>query len=155
MVALTAALADLVYAQRTLTENACARAALADDLRGLGLHVGPSAANFLLVRLPAGSPCAAELVERLILDHGIVVRDCSSYEGLAEAGTSASASASAWTIFASSGRFRPLWVAAAHAHSESGPTPAVRRFGRHGRAETRAPAHEVEARVGPRGFLYR
>jgi histidinol-phosphate/aromatic aminotransferase/cobyric acid decarboxylase-like protein len=38
------------------------------------------------VRLPAGSPCAAELVERLILDHGIVVRDCSSYEGLADGG---------------------------------------------------------------------
>jgi histidinol-phosphate/aromatic aminotransferase/cobyric acid decarboxylase-like protein len=86
MVALTAALADLAYAQRTLTENAFARAALADDLRGLGLHVGPSAANFLLMRLPAGSPCAAELVERLILDHGIVVRDCSSYEALANGG---------------------------------------------------------------------
>jgi threonine-phosphate decarboxylase len=86
MVALTAALADLVYAQRTITENAHARGALADDLRGLGLHVGPSAANFLLVRLPAGSPCAAELVERLILDHSIVVRDCSSYEGLANGG---------------------------------------------------------------------
>jgi histidinol-phosphate/aromatic aminotransferase/cobyric acid decarboxylase-like protein len=84
MVAFTAALADLAYAQRTLTENAFARAALADDLRGLGLHVGPSAANFLLMRLPAGSPCAAELVERLILDHGIVVRDCSSYEGFTQ-----------------------------------------------------------------------
>jgi threonine-phosphate decarboxylase len=83
--ALTAALADRSYLRRTLAENAGTRSALSADLIMLGLMPIPSAGNFLLVALPSDAPRAAELVHRLILDARIVVRDCSSYEGL-EAG---------------------------------------------------------------------
>ncbi len=80
--ALTAALADAGYAQRTVAENARARAVLEVDLRKLYLHVVPSAANYVLVRLPAGSLRATELVRRLIIDYQIVARDCSTYDGM-------------------------------------------------------------------------
>ena len=81
--ALTAALADAAYAQHTRAENARARAILEADLRKLHLHVAPSAANYVLVRLPADSLRASELVRRLIVDHHIVARDCSTYDGMA------------------------------------------------------------------------
>jgi threonine-phosphate decarboxylase len=80
--AFTAALGDRAYARKTLTDNAAARALLVRELATLGLHVAPSAANFLLVALPPGAPPATELTRRLIVQERIVVRDCSSYEGL-------------------------------------------------------------------------
>ncbi len=80
--ALTAALADTAYAQRTVAANIRARALLAADLRRLGLHVAPSAANYVLVRLPADSLGATELVRRLIIGHQVVARDCSTYDGM-------------------------------------------------------------------------
>lgn len=70
---------------RTLAENARARSALIADLVALGLTPTPSAANFLLVALPEDAPRAPELARRLVLDARIVIRDCSSYDGL-EAG---------------------------------------------------------------------
>ncbi len=82
--ALAAALADLPYAALTLEENARARDTLATDLGELGLHAAPSAANFLFLTLPPGAPSAAEITQRLILDERIVVRDCSSYDGLGD-----------------------------------------------------------------------
>lgn len=83
--ALGAALQDADYARRTLAANATARSLLAAELTAIGCAPYPSAANFLLMKLPARSPRAHELVRRLVLDERIVVRDCSSYEGL-EAG---------------------------------------------------------------------
>ncbi len=83
--ALTAALADTAYAQLTVAQNARARAVLEADLRKMHLHVAPSAANYVLVRLPAGSLRAPELVRRLIIDHHIVMRDCSTYDGMENA----------------------------------------------------------------------
>ncbi len=80
--ALAAALADTDYVRRTLAENVRARSRLAVDLTALGFAPNPSAANFLLVALPPEAPRARELVQRLVLDARIVMRDCSSYEGL-------------------------------------------------------------------------
>jgi threonine-phosphate decarboxylase len=80
--ALTEALADAAYKQRTVAENARARAVLEVELRKLHLHVAPAAANYVLVRLPAASLRAAELVRRLIIDYHIVARDCSTYDGM-------------------------------------------------------------------------
>ncbi len=84
MRALEAALGDVAYATRTLAENAQARQALSADLMALGVHVAPSAANFLFLTLPSGAASATHFVRRLVLDARIVVRDCSSYEGLTD-----------------------------------------------------------------------
>lgn len=80
--ALGEAVGDDVYAETTLRENEFERSRLAADLAALGAQVFPSAANFLLVRLPAGWPAAASIRERLISGHRILVRNCDSYEGL-------------------------------------------------------------------------
>jgi histidinol-phosphate/aromatic aminotransferase/cobyric acid decarboxylase-like protein len=77
-----AALNDLTYVERSVRENEIAREILARDLRALGFHVTASAANFLLLTLPSGAQSAAALTRRLILAARIVVRDCSSYDGL-------------------------------------------------------------------------
>jgi len=53
-----------------------ARAALADDLRGLGLRVWPSVTNFLLVEAPG--------VVGPLRERGVAVRPCESFPGLDE-----------------------------------------------------------------------
>jgi threonine-phosphate decarboxylase len=77
-----AALNDLTYVERSVRENEIAREILTRDLDALGVAVTPSAANFLLLRLPSGAQSSAALTRQLILEARIVVRDCSSYEGL-------------------------------------------------------------------------
>jgi threonine-phosphate decarboxylase len=80
--ALEAALGDEDYALRTLRETSDERDRFTSRLRLLGMHVVPAAANFLLLELPGGAPRAEELVRRLIVSSGLVVRDCSTYDGL-------------------------------------------------------------------------
>ena len=75
-------LIDMQYAEQTRSSCTRERGFLSDALTQLGITVGPSVANFLLLKLPAGSPSADSLWERLIREHHIVVRNCSSYEGL-------------------------------------------------------------------------
>lgn len=82
--ALTEALKDCEYAGATLRENARERARLAGGLAELGTRVFPSAANYLLIRLPEGCGCSARVRQRLIGEHAILVRNCDSYEGLEE-----------------------------------------------------------------------
>jgi threonine-phosphate decarboxylase len=81
--ALAEAVADREYAESSLRENAVERERLVDLLRGLGLFVFPSAANYLLLELGADMPAASELRLRLIAKHRILIRNCDSYEGLA------------------------------------------------------------------------
>jgi threonine-phosphate decarboxylase len=76
------AVQDHEYARRTLVSVADERRWLSQALITTGVTVHPSAANFLLVRLPAAAPDSARLRARLIVDHGVVVRDCRSFEGL-------------------------------------------------------------------------
>ncbi len=73
---------DAVDAVAVRRENALRREALARGLRERGLETFPSAANFLLARLAEGMPSVGSLRARLVREHGILVRDCSSYEGL-------------------------------------------------------------------------
>ena len=75
------ALADQAYITRTLNQNAGRRAKLVAGLRVLGLNPHPSSANFLLFKLP-DNVHVARFWQRLIVHHGIVVRDCSNYEAL-------------------------------------------------------------------------
>jgi threonine-phosphate decarboxylase len=57
----------------------CERSRLMDGLRSLGLSYAPSATNFILIHLPL----PAERAHALLLSHGILVRDCTSF-GLPE-----------------------------------------------------------------------
>jgi threonine-phosphate decarboxylase len=79
------AVRDVRFAARSRARNSRARQKLARGLAGLGCRVFPSAANFLLVRLPDGASSAGRVRDLLVAEHAILVRDASSYAGL-EAG---------------------------------------------------------------------
>lgn len=80
--AMVEALEDAAYARATFEGNERERARLSRALGELGFHVFPSAANFLLLRLPEDCCSSAQLRERLILDHRILVRNCDSFDDL-------------------------------------------------------------------------
>lgn len=82
MDALCAALQDSDYERKTLEENARERIRLAEALADLGLASYSAAANFLLIDLPDHWPDAFGLREHLLSRYKILVRDCSSFEGL-------------------------------------------------------------------------
>ena len=81
--ALAAGLDDRAYAERTRAQNAAARERLQTDLAVLGLRALPSCANYLLIELPVALH-ATTLTQRLIGEHGIVVRDCTNYDDLGD-----------------------------------------------------------------------
>lgn len=76
-----AALNEDEYASQSRLVNAPAREDFAGALRGTGLHVFPSATNFLLARLPCGS--GAELA-RWLEPERILIRQCDSFRGLGD-----------------------------------------------------------------------
>jgi threonine-phosphate decarboxylase len=76
-----AALRDTVYAKQTLAANLNRKGRLVEQLQELGLYTYPSAANFLLFRLPRGID-AEEYWQRLIVEYSIVLRECSNFETL-------------------------------------------------------------------------
>jgi len=76
------AIQDHEYARRTLAAVGDQRRWLSQALGTTGITAYPSAANFLLLRLPTTAPRSARLRARLITDHGVVVRDCRSFDGL-------------------------------------------------------------------------
>jgi threonine-phosphate decarboxylase len=80
--ALAEAVGDLQYGEESIRENADERERLADGLKGIGLFVFPSAANFLLLELPVEMRSASDLRNRLITKHRILIRNCDSYERL-------------------------------------------------------------------------
>jgi threonine-phosphate decarboxylase len=79
--AVMAALTNGSYADRTRLLNNQRRAVLKSELEGLRLHVYPSAASFLLFRLP-GEVDHDYFWQRMIVDHHIVLRDCVNYQSL-------------------------------------------------------------------------
>lgn len=83
-VAAALAAIELLDAEAARRENAQRREILESGLRIAGLETYPSAANFLLARLADEMPPVNVLSERLIREHRIFVRDCSSYDGLEE-----------------------------------------------------------------------
>ena len=74
-----AALAATAYTEESLQLIPQLRNQLADGLRLLGLHVYPSAANYLLLRLNAA--CADDVVVHL-RQEGILLRSCSNFPPL-------------------------------------------------------------------------
>jgi len=79
--AVISALADHPFAERTRLHNDGRRDRLNGDLDALGIHTYPSAANFLLLRLPDGTS-VERLWKHMIAEHHMVLRDCSNYETL-------------------------------------------------------------------------
>jgi threonine-phosphate decarboxylase len=78
-----AAVEDKPYATRTLALNGERRSRLQKAIDALGVRVYPSAANFLLFRLPDSVDSEA-LWNRMILDHRVVLRNCANYEALTD-----------------------------------------------------------------------
>jgi adenosylcobyric acid synthase len=73
---------DKEYAQRTVTETARLRSGLESGLSSLpGLHVFPSAANYLLVRIDRAGMDAHEL-NRKLLAQGMAIRVCDNFRSL-------------------------------------------------------------------------
>ncbi len=79
--AVCAAFADHTYAEQSRHQNVTRRTLLQQQLELQGLVVYPSAANFLLLRLPAHMQATA-LRDTLIQHEHIVVRACDTFEGL-------------------------------------------------------------------------
>jgi threonine-phosphate decarboxylase len=79
--AVSAALEDEQYANRTRLLNLERRVHLQTEIEALGIHTYPSAANFLLLRLPSFVD-PVDFWERMIVEHHIVLRSCRNYEGL-------------------------------------------------------------------------
>ena len=79
--AVSAALEDEPYAKGTRLLNRRRRVHLQSQIEALGVHTYPSAANFLLLRLPSLVDSIA-FWERMIVEHHIVLRSCVNYEAL-------------------------------------------------------------------------
>ncbi len=77
------AVQDEAYARHTIALNNERRDQMRVAIRKLGIHVYPSAANFLLLRLPCSIDCQP-FWERLIREHKIVLRNCANYESLCD-----------------------------------------------------------------------
>lgn len=71
------ALEDPAYYEARWTETKALREGLAERLRGLGFHVLPGIANFLLLHLPPEGPTAADVVARCRA-RGVFLRDAST-----------------------------------------------------------------------------
>lgn len=78
------ALDDEDYARTTRTEIAKERTRLRDLFAGIGIEAYESVANFLLFKLPPGELDSTRLRALLIRQHGLVIRDCRSFEGMAD-----------------------------------------------------------------------
>lgn len=78
---LAEALHDAEYPVNAREQNRRARESLSAALSGLGFRVFPGAANFLLLRAPAGLS-AFQIRSSLLREHLILVRECDSFTGL-------------------------------------------------------------------------
>ena len=76
-----AALAEVEFSMESCRLNTIAREEFASALRGIGLEVLPSAANFLLAKLPHGS--GGDLQSWLDSER-ILIRKCDSFHGLSD-----------------------------------------------------------------------
>jgi threonine-phosphate decarboxylase len=73
---------DRAYGPKTRERVVGERAALVSALEAAGIASFPSVANFLLLELPCTAEDVDGIFERLVIEHGILVRDCRSYRGL-------------------------------------------------------------------------
>ena len=74
-----AALNDDAFIEASLAHVATWRGWMAQQLGGLGLETWPSAANFVLVRLPEAPHRSAKAAEAFLASRGILVRGVAGY----------------------------------------------------------------------------
>jgi threonine-phosphate decarboxylase len=79
--AVAEALADTDYPVQAREQNRRTRENFSAALSSLGCRVLPGAANFLLLRIPAGFN-ASQIHSALLREHAILVRECDSFTGL-------------------------------------------------------------------------
>jgi threonine-phosphate decarboxylase len=73
------------YRAETLRLVEAERQRMIERLKSLdGLDVLPGRANYLLALLPDGCPPAGSLQRDILLSDRILIRDCSSFEGLSD-----------------------------------------------------------------------
>jgi threonine-phosphate decarboxylase len=80
-IGVTTALADTDFADEAHYRNRRRRESLRGQLITLGIYTYPASANFLLLRFPPYINTDS-LWQRLIVDHRIVLRNCSNFEAL-------------------------------------------------------------------------
>ena len=80
-IGVTTALADIDFANDSRLLNHHRRESLSQQLITLGIHIYPASANFLLLRFAPHIDTEA-LWKRLIIEHGIVLRNCCTFEAL-------------------------------------------------------------------------
>lgn len=79
--AAASALADHAFAARSRLQNVQRKARLKAALDAVCIRTYPAAANFLLFRLPE-AVSSERFWRRMIVEHHIVLRDCSNYEAM-------------------------------------------------------------------------
>ena len=75
-----AALADVQYTETAIRHNDTWRAWLIEQIRGLGLRVDDSVANFVLIHFPDAPGSRAGDADRFLMARGIIMRACGSYD---------------------------------------------------------------------------
>jgi histidinol-phosphate aminotransferase len=73
-----AAIADAAHMQAAAAHNSQWRAWLTKEIRGLGLRVDDSAANFLLVHFNPGAKSAAA-ADAFLIARGVILRQTDAY----------------------------------------------------------------------------
>jgi len=74
-----AALQDEKHMQQAVEHNAVWRGFMAEQLERIGLHITPSAANFLLVHFPEDSGKSAREADKFLHQHRIILRRVDNY----------------------------------------------------------------------------
>ncbi|CAM4270732.1 threonine-phosphate decarboxylase [Paenibacillus endophyticus] len=77
-----AVLDETEYAERTLSWLQDERTWLTSALQALGFEVNPSAANYLLVRIPRNAGLSASMLQLEMGKQGVLIRDASRFPGL-------------------------------------------------------------------------
>jgi histidinol-phosphate aminotransferase len=78
--AAVAALQDDPHTENVVCHNEMWRAWLIDEIRGLGLRVDDSVANFILIHFPDAPGRRSADADRSLMAQGIILRGCASYD---------------------------------------------------------------------------
>jgi histidinol-phosphate/aromatic aminotransferase/cobyric acid decarboxylase-like protein len=80
--AIATALDEDTYAFETIAETKANRHCLSRKLQQIGFEVFASSANYLLLRIPEGTPLGTAIRTELLQEHRILVRTCCSFATL-------------------------------------------------------------------------
>jgi len=78
--AAVAALEDASFTDNVIRHNETWLAWLTDEIRGLGLRVDDSVANFILIHFPDSPGQRSADADRFLMTQGVILRGCASYD---------------------------------------------------------------------------